>query len=137
VGLSWSFNVVATASGGTANGIRTINSFTTLDTPAGKHYSAAMRKYAPNSGADGDDITMLAYGLAVTVIEALRRAGAGVSRESFVTTMETKMKGYSSGYYPPVDFAPGSREGGKSVSFSYCCTNGQWTTPDTKWRTGL
>jgi branched-chain amino acid transport system substrate-binding protein len=137
VGLSWEFNVVAAASGGTANGIRTLNSCTTLDTPAGKHFTAMMRKYAPNSGADTDDITMLAYGLARAAIEALRRAGPDVSRESFVATMETKMKGYTAGYYPPVNYASGNRLGGNAVSFSTCCTNGQWTTPDPRWRTGL
>lgn len=137
VGLSWSFNVVAQASGGTANGIRTINSVTTLDTPVGKHYSEVMRKHAPNSGADGDDITMFAYGLAVTIAEALRRNGRDLTRESFVATMETKMRGYDSGYYPPVNYEPGSREGGRAVSFSQCCTNDRWTTPDARWRSDL
>jgi ABC-type branched-subunit amino acid transport system substrate-binding protein len=135
VGLSWSFNVVAAASGGTANGIRTLNSFTTLDTPAGKHYTEAMRKYEPNAryGAE-DDITMLAYGLGVSIVEALRRNGPELSRESFVTTMETKMKGYNSGYYPPVNFAPGDRSGADLVSFSQCCTDNKWTTPNPAWR---
>ena len=109
VGTSWSFNAVAQASGGGADGIRTLSTTTTLDTPAGRHYSEVMRKYAPNSGADGDDLTMLWYALAQTTVEALRRAGPNLSREGFVETMETKMSGYDSGYLPPPTFATAQR----------------------------
>jgi len=134
VGSSWSFNVVAQASGGGADGIRTLATTTTLETPAGRHYSDVMRKYAPNSGADGDDISMLWYALAQTMIEALRRAGPNPTREGFVQTMETKMAGYDSGYLPPPTFGPKVRYGPTTVGVDACCTNGRWTTPQTGWR---
>jgi branched-chain amino acid transport system substrate-binding protein len=134
VGTSWSFNAVAQASGGGADGIRTISTTTTLDTPAGRHYSEVMRKYAPNSGADGDDLTMLWYALAKTTVEALRRAGPNLSREGFVETMETKMSGYDSGYLPPPTFGPKIRYGPTTVGVHACCTDGRWTTPQLGWR---
>ena len=55
VGISWGFNVVAQASGGGADGIRILRATTTLESPAGRHYSEVMRKYAPNTGAEDDD----------------------------------------------------------------------------------
>jgi branched-chain amino acid transport system substrate-binding protein len=134
VGTSWSFNVVAQASGGGADGIKTISTTTTLETPAGRHYAELMRKVAPNSGADDDDITMLWYALTVTTIEALRRAGPDLTREGFVETMETKMNGYDSGYLPPPTFGPKVRYGPTSVGISACCTAGKWTTPQQGWR---
>jgi ABC-type branched-subunit amino acid transport system substrate-binding protein len=136
VGLSWEFNIVASASGGTANGIRTINSFTTLDTPAGQHYLKVMREHDVPSDVN-DDIIMLGYGLARTLVEALRRTGPDLTREAFVNTMETKMEGYNSGYYPPHHFGVDNRSGGNAVAVSQCCTDGQWTTPNPAWRTGF
>ncbi|HEY3241271.1 MAG TPA: ABC transporter substrate-binding protein, partial [Acidimicrobiia bacterium] len=73
VGVSWNFNVVAQASGGGADGIRTLASMTTHDTPAGRHYAEVVKKYAPNTGAEDDDIMLIVYSLAQTFIEALRR----------------------------------------------------------------
>ena len=55
VGVSWSVNVVAQASGGGADGIRTLSGITTLETPAGRRFSEVMRKHAPGSGAEDDD----------------------------------------------------------------------------------
>ena len=80
VGVSWSINAVATASGGGAGGIRTMSTTTTLDTPAGRHYSEIMRKYAPNSGADSDDAMLIWYSLVHSTIEGLRRAGPDLTR---------------------------------------------------------
>jgi hypothetical protein len=84
-----------------------------------------------------DDIIMLAYGLVQTLVEALRRNGPDLNRETFVNTMETKMGGYNSGYYPPHLFKPGDRSGGNAVAVSACCTDGKWTTPNPAWRTGF
>jgi branched-chain amino acid transport system substrate-binding protein len=134
VGTSWSFNVVAQASGGGADGIRTLSTTTTLDTPAGRHFSDTMRKYAPNSGAENDDVLMLWYALMQTTIEALRRAGPNLTREGFVQTMETKMGGYDSGYLPPPTFGPRIRYGPTAVGVHACCTDGRWTTPQQGWR---
>ena len=134
VGTSWSFNVVAQASGGGADGIRTLSTTTTLETPAGRHYAEVMRKYAPNSGADNDDVIMLFYALAQTTIEALRRAGPDLSREGFVETMETKMAGYESGYTPPPTYGPRIRYGPTAVGIHACCTDGRWTTPRAGWQ---
>jgi ABC-type branched-subunit amino acid transport system substrate-binding protein len=133
VGVSWGFNIVAQASGG-ADGIRMLTSNTTLETPAGRHYSEVMRKNAPNSGADTDDVMMLYYALVQTALEGLRRAGPALTREGFVQTMETKMNGYDSGYLPPPTFGPKVRYGPTAVGVSTCCTGGKWTTPQSGWR---
>jgi hypothetical protein len=93
-----------------------------------------MRKYAPNSGAEDDDLIMVIYSLAQTFIEAVRRTGPDLTREAFVQTMETKMNGYDSGYLPPPSFGPGNRSGPLSVGVSACCANGRWTTPQIGWR---
>jgi len=134
VGVSWGFNVVAQASGGSADGIRVLRSTPTLESPEGRHFQEVMQKYAPNSGADSDDIVLVAYALLRTFIEALRRAGPDLTREGFVHTWETSMNGYESGYLPPPTFGPGNRSGPLVVGVAACCTNGRWTTPQPGWR---
>ena len=136
VGISWNFNVVAAASGGGADGIRTLATATTLETPAGRHFAEVMRKAAPNSGADTDDIMLIFYSLIQSTLEGLRRTGPNPTREGFVQTMETKMSGYDSGYLPPPTFGPGNRSGPVVVGVSECCNNGRWFTPQAGWRAG-
>jgi ABC-type branched-subunit amino acid transport system substrate-binding protein len=134
VGVSWNFNVVAQASGGGADGIRFMSTATTLDTPPGRHYVELARKAAPNSGADTDDIMLIWYALVRSAIEGLRRAGPDLTRESLLRTWETGMNGYDSGYLPPPTFGPGNRSGPLAFGIAACCTNGQWTSPQTGWR---
>ncbi|MCA1845960.1 MAG: ABC transporter substrate-binding protein [Actinobacteria bacterium] len=134
VGISWAGNVTAAASGGGAEGITFMNTVTTLETPAGQHFSELMRKAAPNSGADGDDVMLVWYALLRSAIEGLRRAGPDPTREGLLQTWETRMNGYDSGYLPPPTFGPRNRSGALAFSISKCCTNGQWTTPQQGWR---
>jgi branched-chain amino acid transport system substrate-binding protein len=134
VGVSWNFNVVAQASGGGADGIRTLSTVTTLETPAGRHFSDAMRQHGAPSGAESDDVMLLAYSILQSAFEALRRAGPDLTREGFVQTMETKMNGYDSGYLPPPTFGPKIRYGPTVVGVSACCTGGKWATPQSGWR---
>jgi hypothetical protein len=134
VGVSWSFNVVAAASGGGADGIRFLSTATTLETPAGRHFAELARKAAPNSGADTDDIMLDWYALVRSAIEGLRRAGPDPTREGLFQTWETKMNGYDSGYLPPPTFGPGNRSGPLAFGISACCTNDQWTSPQQGWR---
>ncbi|HEV8628294.1 MAG TPA: ABC transporter substrate-binding protein [Acidimicrobiia bacterium] len=134
VGLSWNLNVVATASGGAADGIRTLATSTTLESPAGRRYAAFVRKYAGNSGAEEDDLMLLAYGFALSFLEGLRRTGPNPTREAFVQTFETKMNDYDEGFLPPPTFGPGNRSGPKVLGVTACCTNGKWTTPQPGWR---
>jgi branched-chain amino acid transport system substrate-binding protein len=134
VGITWEANVVATASGGGAEGIRKLTAFATLETQAGRHFSDVMRKYAPNSGAAEDDVMLLVYGMLQTFIEGIRRAGPDLTREGFVHTFETTMNGYDSGYLPPPTFGPGDRSGPLAVGVVACCTNGRWSTPVRGWR---
>lgn len=133
VGLSWNMNVVAKASGGTADGIRTLATGTTLETPAGQHYVNFPRKNLPNSGADEDDLMLLAYGFTRTLLEGLRRTGPNLTREA-VQTFETRMNGYDAGYLPPPTFGPRTRSGPLALGVTACCTNGKWTTPQPGWR---
>jgi branched-chain amino acid transport system substrate-binding protein len=137
VGISWEANVVASASGGGAEGIRKLTAFATLETPAGRHFSEVLRRYAPNSGGDNDDVMLLYYGLFQTLLEGLRRAGPDLTREGFVRTFETAMNGFDSGYLPPPTFGPGDRSGPLAVGVVACCTNGRWTTPTPGWRTAF
>ena len=111
VGGSWGFNVVAAASGGGADGIRTLSTSTTMETPQGRHYADLIRKVAPSSGADTDDVMLAVYSMMLSTLEGLRRAGPDLTRESLVQTWETKMNGYDSGYLPPPTFGPGNRSG--------------------------
>jgi len=134
VGISWEANVVATASGGGAEGIRKLTAFATLETPPGRHFSEVMRRYAPNSGAADDDVMLLVYGILQTFLEGLRRAGPDLTREGFVRTFETSMNGYDGGYMPPSTFGPGNRSGPLAVGVVACCTNGRWATPQPGWR---
>ncbi len=134
VGLSWNLNIVATGSGGAADGIRTLSTSTTLESPAGQRYVAFVRKYLKNTGAEEDDLMLLAYGFSLSFIEGLRRTGPNLSREAFVQTFETKMNDYSEGFLPPPTFGPGNRSGPIAVGVTACCTNGKWTTPQPGWR---
>ena len=134
VSPSWGFNVVAQASGGGADGIRMLRATPTLESPEGRHYTEIMRRYAPNSGAENDDLLLIFYALLRNVIEGLRQAGPNLTRESLVQTWETKMNGYDSGYLPPATFGPGNRSGPVSVGVAACCTDGKWTTPQQGWR---
>jgi branched-chain amino acid transport system substrate-binding protein len=134
VGASWNFNVVATASGGAADGVRTLATSTTLETPAGRRYAAFARKYLPNSGAEDDDVMLLGYGFTQTVIEGLRRTGPDLTREAFVQTFETTMNGFDSGFLPPPTFGPGNRSGPVVVGVTACCTAGRWSMPRVGWR---
>jgi branched-chain amino acid transport system substrate-binding protein len=134
VGVSWEANVVATASGGGADGIRKLTGFATLDTSAGRHFSEVMRRYAPDSGAADDDVMLLYYGMLRTFLEGLRRAGPDLTREGFVRTFETTMNGFDSGYLPPPTFGPGNRSGPLGVSVVACCTGGRWATIQTGWK---
>jgi branched-chain amino acid transport system substrate-binding protein len=134
VGLSWNLNVVATASGGAADGIRTLATSTTLESPAGRRYVAFVKKYLGNSDAAEDDLMLLAYGFALSFIEGLRRTGPSLTREAFVQTFETRMNDYDEGFLPPPTFGPGNRSGPKVLGVTACCTNGKWTTPQPGWR---
>jgi ABC-type branched-subunit amino acid transport system substrate-binding protein len=137
VGDSWNINAVALASGGAADGVKMLTGFSTLDTPAGRHFSEVMRRYAPNSGAEGDDAMLAYYGIIETVLEGLRRAGPDLSREGLVRTFETAMNGFDSGYLPPPTFGPGIRSGPLAVGVVSCCTSGRWTTIQQGWRTSF
>ncbi|MCA1845961.1 MAG: ABC transporter substrate-binding protein [Actinobacteria bacterium] len=134
VGISWNFNIVSQATGGAPDGVRMLRTSPTLESPQGRHYSEIMRKGAPNSGADTDDLLLAFYSVLQSVIEGLRRAGPDLTREGLVRTWETKMNGYDSGYLPPPTFGPGMRSGPLVVGISACCTNNQWTTPQQGWR---
>jgi ABC-type branched-subunit amino acid transport system substrate-binding protein len=134
VGASWNLNLVATASGGAADGIRTLSTSTTLETPAGRHYAAFVHRYLPNSGLEDDDLMLLAYGFTQTLLEGLRRTGPNLTREAFVQTFETKINGFDSGYLPPPTFGPGNRSGPLAVGVTACCSAGKWTTPQVGWR---
>lgn len=134
VGASWNFNVVATASGGAADGHRTLSTSTTLESPAGRRYVAFARKYLANSGAEDDDLMLIGYGITQTLLEALRRTGPNLTREAYVHTFETRMNDYDEGFLPPPTFGPGNRSGPTAVGVTACCTNGKWTTPQPGWR---
>jgi len=134
VGLSWNLNIVATASGGAADGIQTLATGTTLESPAGRRFVAFVRKYLGNSDAADDDLMLLAYGFTLTFLEGLRRTGPNLTREAFVQTFENKMNDYDEGFLPPPTFGPGNRSGPKVVGVTACCTNGKWTTPRPGWR---
>jgi branched-chain amino acid transport system substrate-binding protein len=134
IGTSWGFNIVSEASGGSADGVRMLRATPTLESPEGRHYTELMRKAAPNSGADTDDLLLIAYALIQSFVEGLRRAGPDLTREGLVQTWETKMNGYESGYLPPPTFGPDNRSGPLVVGVSACCTNNRWTTPQQGWR---
>jgi len=75
----------------------------TLDTPALKEYRAALAKYAPDQRPDFD--SLLSFGFAKIVVEALRRADEPLNRKSFLEGFY-KLKAYDTGILPPVTFAP-------------------------------
>lgn len=135
VGPNWNLNVVPTAVGkDAADGIRVINAMTTLETPAGRHFSKVMRE-SGNGDIAEDDIMLFYYALARTAIESLRRTGPDVGREAFVRTYETKMNDFRSGFLPPPHFGPGDRSGPQGFNVTACCSSRNWWyTEQPKWR---
>lgn len=128
-------NAVPKASAGAAEGMTLLSSYTTLETPAGRHYSAMVRKYHPDLNAAEDDVGLFVYGQGRLLIQALLEAGPDLSRERFVETMETRITGFDSGYLPPPKFGPGDRSAPQAVAVVGCCNNNDnWKTTDPTWR---
>ncbi|WP_460451023.1 ABC transporter substrate-binding protein [Alsobacter sp. SYSU BS001988] len=93
-----------------------------LDTPALKEYRAALAKYAPDQKPDFD--SLLSFGFAKVVVEALRRADEPLNRATFIEGFY-KLKNYDSGILPPVTFAP-DRPLGLSTLQRVVLKNGVW-----------
>lgn len=74
----------------------------TLDTPAIKEYRSALAKYAPDQKPDFD--SLLSFGFAKVVVEALRRADEPLNRASFLEGFY-RLKDFDTGILPPVTFA--------------------------------
>jgi branched-chain amino acid transport system substrate-binding protein len=128
----WNFNITNTATGGATEGALTFGGWRTLETPEGQHYIEQRRKYFGADGdAESDDLAIVAYWEARLWIEALRRAGREVTRESFVDTMEA-MSGYDTGFLPPGEWSPGDHTGARSVCI-FKAVNGKWVTSDRQW----
>jgi ABC-type branched-subunit amino acid transport system substrate-binding protein len=135
LGTSWNFSVVAQASGGSCQDIRTLGSSTTLDTTAGRHYAAVMQARGDRSAAS-DDIALIGWDLARTIAKGLQATGPQLGRDAFVRAMESKVNGYDSGYLPPPVFGPGIRTGPVSVS-NELCNGSAFTTPQPGWHTSF
>jgi ABC-type branched-subunit amino acid transport system substrate-binding protein len=135
LGTSWNFKVVAQASGGLCEGIRMLGSSTTLDTPAGRHYSAVMHARG-ETAAETDDIALIGWDLARTIARGLQATGPQLGRDAFVGAMESKLGGYDSGYLPPPIFGPGDRTGPVSVASELCHGNA-FTTPQPGWHSSF
>lgn len=91
--------------GAAAEGIKSV-SWTlpaTLDTPAMKEYREALAKYAPGQKPDFD--SLLSFGFAKIVVEAIRRADEPLNRANFLGGFY-KLKNFDTGVLPPVTFAP-------------------------------
>lgn len=78
------------------------------DGPAVVEYRAAMQKYAPQEKIDF--VSLFNFGQTKIFVEALSRVKGPLTRESFYTAIES-MKGYDSGIFPPVNFAPDRHQG--------------------------
>lgn len=59
---------------------------------------------------------VLGYGGAKVFVEGLRRAGRGLTRERFISALET-IKDFETGVLPPVTFTEGDHEGDKDCLF--------------------
>lgn len=133
VSKTFDFNVTNTASGCKTDGIVTMGAWQTLESPDGRRYAAAMAsKYPENANAGTDDIGYWGWAVAHDWAEALRRAGPGPTRGSFVTGMET-MRNWDGGSSAPLTFGPGDRIGSRAV-LTTKAVNCQWQTIDRKWR---
>jgi ABC-type branched-subunit amino acid transport system substrate-binding protein len=135
LGTSWNFSVVAQASGGSCEGIRMLGSSTTLDTEAGRHYTAVMHARG-DTAAENDDIALIGWDLARTIAKGLQATGPELGRDAFVRAMESKVNGYDSGYLPPPIFGPGNRTGPVSVASELCHGNA-FTTPQPGWHSSF
>jgi hypothetical protein len=135
LGTSWNFSVVAQASGGSCEGIRMLGSSATLDTAAGRHYSAVMHGRG-NTAAESDDIALIGWDLARTIAQGLQATGPQLGRDAFVRAMESKVNGYDSGYLPPPIFGPGNRTGPVSVASELCHGNA-FTIPQPGWHSSF
>ena len=108
VGLSWNLNIVATGSGGAADGIRHCPPRTRPWSRRrvallGASSASTCRTPAPNRRRY---LMLLRLRLRLSFIEGLRRTGPDLTREAFVQTFETKMNGYARASSRPRPSAP-------------------------------
>ena len=92
------------------------------DTPAIREYRAALGKYSP--GEKPDYTSLIAYGLAMTTVEAIRRIDGPINRQSLVKSLYS-IKAYDNGIFPPVSYAPGRHLGVTQVQ-RVVARSGQW-----------
>lgn len=100
------------------------------DTPQMKTYRDAFAKYA-QKGERWGVFFMAGIGFVEPMVEGLRRAGRNLTRESFITAMES-IRGYK-GIMGEINFAPGQRQGQRAVFLARTDDSGVKVTQLTPW----
>jgi ABC-type branched-subunit amino acid transport system substrate-binding protein len=94
----------------------------TTDSPAMQEYRADLAKYAPDQKPDFG--SLLGYGAAKVFAAGLAQSPEPLTRQSLLEGFY-KLKGYDSGIFPPVSFAPDKPMGG-SILFPLVVKSGAW-----------
>jgi len=87
-------------------------------------YQAFMKKYAPNEQLGGFSVAALAY--VQPMVEALKRAGNDLTRESFEQALD-QMQDYQGSVLPSLSYSPTDHSGTKAAYFQQA-QSGKWVT---------
>ncbi len=101
----------------------------TTNTKSIKLYKKLMKKYKMCDIKNFANVW--GYQSAVTLVEALNRAGKNLTREGIIKAMES-FKNYNNGIYPPTTFSPNKRTGSEAVKV-YKVENNVWKAQG-EWR---
>lgn len=125
-GFGHHFDFVTQAARQTADGVRGLRQYLSVDTKAYNEFLAKAREYGRDTGADAE--TAVFYGEGLLLEKILRATGPDLTREKFILAMQ-KLKNYFNGYMPPLTWGPGDTIGTAWTWPAICCT------PEYNWKT--
>lgn len=125
-GFGHHFDFVTQAARQTADGVKGLRQYLSVDTKAYQEFLAKARDYGRDTGADAE--TAIFYGEGLLLEKILRAAGPDLTREKFILATQ-KLKNYFNGYMPPLTWGPGDTLGTAWTWPAVCCT------PEYNWKT--
>jgi branched-chain amino acid transport system substrate-binding protein len=119
--ISWGFNLTFSVAPKALRGARAFSPWLPLDDPRTRAYQRAYRRLNP--GTEPDDLGIIGWGIGQILVEAARRAGPDLTRESFRAAMQNL--DFRADVWVPIRFGPGVRTGTRSVAVLRE-RNGRW-----------
>lgn len=129
-GWGFQFDFVTAAGRNLFDGVAALRGYATVDSPAFANYAARMQANGRGRNRTDDLEGFSAYGHALLMGEAIKRAGTSPSPQTVISGTES-IKGYDNGILGPITWALGDHVGSLATFPTVCCN------PDYTWkRTG-